>query len=417
MLTPEEVTRRKAELEERREWKKSQRRKNWIARIFLIIFGIVLLVTSGLYSYRKGLNKAPTVTTQTPSFQRTNILFLGLDDKSVTASRTDIVMLVAIDPNSGAAGVISIPRDTRVLIPERDKWDRINAAHAYGGPELTVKTVAEFLQVPIDYYIETDFAGFSKIIDTLGGVEIDVDKDMHYVDQAQDLYIDIQAGKQVFDGETALEYVRYRDELGDISLIDPQYQGYGGRVMRQRKFVVSLFEKFMQPATILKLPRLIGQLWDAVDTNIPWSLALKLVFVADEITFDTLETAVVPGTSEVINGAWYWIADETRTRQMVNNIVYGLPKPLTAEVLNGAGIAGVANEVSSVLHQDIVEVLRVGNAEHFQYATSQVLVNSEADVQRVAGIASMLSANVLVNPARDSKTDVTIIIGRNYKPL
>ena len=119
---------------------------------------------------------------------------------------------------------------------------------------MTVKTVENFLGVDIDYYIETDFAGFSRIIDTLGGVEIDVDTDMFYVDTAQDLYIDIKAGRQVLDGETALQYVRYRDRLGDVALVNPHYEVYDGRVERQRKFLMAVIDEILQPSTLLKLP-------------------------------------------------------------------------------------------------------------------------------------------------------------------
>lgn len=203
---------------------------------------------------------------------------------------------------------------------------------------MTVKTVSEFLGVRIDYYIETDFAGFSKIIDTLGGVEINVEKDMQYTDVAGGLYIDIKAGPQVLDGKTALEYVRYRDYLGDVALVDPNYEIYGGRVERQRKFILAVIKEVLQPKTLLKLPRLLRQIWDAVDTNAPWTTALKLAFAADRFTLDRIETAIVPGTSEQINGAWYWIADSERTKQVVDWIIHGVPLPLTAEVLNGTGV-------------------------------------------------------------------------------
>ena len=72
------------------------------------------------------------------------------------------------------------------------------------------------------------------------------------------------------DGETALQYVRYRDRLGDVALVNPHYEVYDGRVERQRKFLMAVIDEILQPSTLLKLPRLLGQVWDAVETNIPW---------------------------------------------------------------------------------------------------------------------------------------------------
>lgn len=424
MLSPEELARRQHEIAEKRALKQRQRRKRLLTTAFLCILGAVLLFFSAYHSYQRGLERrrgtiAPpqqtAVSLDTQEYRRTHILFLGIDDKRDSASRTDTILLVAADPNTGSAGILSIPRDTRVYIPERDRWDRINAVHAYGGPQLTVKTVENFLGVDIDYYIETDFAGFSRIIDTLGGVEIDVDTDMFYVDTAQDLYIDIKAGRQVLDGETALQYVRYRDRLGDVALVNPHYEVYDGRVERQRKFLMAVIDEILQPSTLLKLPRLLGQVWDAVETNIPWTTALKLAFAANRFTMDKVETAILPGTSERINGAWYWLADPDRTQEVVDWIVYSKPMPLTAEVLNGAGIQGIAAKAADFLQeQRLADVKRVGNADRFNYPVSEIIVGSEKIAERAADLAELIQAEVLIDPYREQYVDVTIIVGRNF---
>jgi len=420
VLSPEEIARKQQELVEKRAWKRRRRRKRIISTVFLCLLGVFLIFVSAYFSYQRGLAKRKistprgSIAWEAPEYQRTHILFLGTDSSENAPSRTDTIFLAALDPNTGHAGIISIPRDTRVYVPERDRWDRINAVHVYGGPELTVKTVSEFLGVRIDYYIETDFAGFSKIIDTLGGVEIDVEKDMKYTDVAGGLYIDIKAGLQVLNGETALEYVRYRDRLGDVALVNPNYEVYGGRVERQRKFIVAVIKEVLKPSTILKLPKLLGQIWDAVDTNVPWTLALKLAFAADRFTVDKIETAIVPGTSEQINGAWYWIADTERTKQVVEWVVHGAPMPLTAEVLNGSGIQGIAAAAAEVLRNQNVDVKRIGNADHFNYPVSEIIVGSQDVADQVAELAELIQAEVLIDPFREETVDVTVIVGKNF---
>lgn len=420
MLSPEEIARKQQELAEKRAWKRQRRRKRIISAVILCLVGLCLLFASAYFSYQRGLagrrafSPYGQIAWEPPEYERTHILFLGTDSAENGPSRTDTILLAALDPNTGYAGIISIPRDTRVYIPERDRWDRINAVHAYGGPELTVKTVSEFLGVRIDYYIETDFAGFSKIIDTLGGVEIDVEKDMQYTDVAGGLYIDIKAGRQVLDGKTALEYVRYRDHLGDVALVNPSYEIYGGRVERQRKFLLAVIKEVLQPSTIFKLPRLLGQVWEAVDTNIPWATALKLAFAVDRFTVDKIQTAILPGTSEKIGSAWYWVHDPERTKQVVDWIIHGSPMPLTAEVLNGSGVQGIATAAADVLRKQNVDVKKIGNADHFNYPVTEIRVGSQADADRVAELAQYLQAEVLIDPFRDSTFDMTVIIGKNF---
>ncbi len=422
MLSLEEYEQMKNDLEARRTLKKQQRRKQLFRNIFLVIIGVILLWVSARYSYNKGLRNSRVASvgiqqksTEDYSYQRIHILFLGIDDKGDTTSRTDTIILAALDPNTGGAGLISIPRDTRVYIQEKDRWDRINAVHAYGGPALTMKTVAEFLDIDIDYYIETDFVGFSKIIDTLGGIEIDVEKDMNYTDTAQNLFIDIKAGTRVLDGKNALDYVRYRDYLGDIALVNPQYEVYGGRVQRQRKFVMALIDEILQPSTILKLPRLLGQLWSAVDTNLPWSLALKLAFAADRFTSGDIVTGVLPGQSELLHGAWYWIPDDVGKKQVVDWVIHGIPLPLTAEVLNGSGVQGVAAALGELLRVNNVDVKRTSNADHFNYPTSEIIVSSKEAADRISFLVDMINAELLIDTTRESLVDVTVIVGKNYQ--
>src|SRR5690606_29379418 len=125
----------------------------------------------------------------------------------------------SVDRRTGSIAALAIPRDTRARIPGRAGFDRINVAHAIGGPTLAVQAVESLLGIAIDHYVRVDFAGFEALIDALGGVVIDVEKRMYYEDHAQGLVIDLQPGLQLLDGAKALQYVRYRsDGYGDVTL-------------------------------------------------------------------------------------------------------------------------------------------------------------------------------------------------------
>ena len=102
-------------------------------------------------------------------------MIMGVDRRSDDVGRSDTLMVATVDPAKQTASLLSIPRDTRVKI-EGNGYDKINAAYAYGGHELTRKTVENLLDVPMDYYILLDIKAFERIIDAIGGVDIDVEK-------------------------------------------------------------------------------------------------------------------------------------------------------------------------------------------------------------------------------------------------
>jgi LCP family protein required for cell wall assembly len=178
------------------------------------------------------------------------------------------MIVVSIEPNTKKALLISILRDTYVKIPGHS-LDRINAAIALGGPTLAMKTVSNLLDIPIQYYVYMDFKGFIGVVDALGGVNIEVEKDMDYEDAEDDHVYDIhlKKGLQEMNGKTALQYVRFRhDAMSDFT-----------RSERQRKFLSAISEKMQTTSGILKLPKILAAIDPYIDTNIDsFSDKLKL---------------------------------------------------------------------------------------------------------------------------------------------
>lgn len=412
MLTPEEVAKQRAEIEERKILRRKMRRKRIFTNILITIVGMLLLFGTVTYSY---LTSQKRLRPSASGSQRLNVLFLGTDAALAKTNRTDTIILVSVDLSTEKVTLLSIPRDTRVYIKDLDRYDRINAVFAHGGPELTVKTVSDFLGVDIDYYVKTDFAGFSKIIDILGGIEIEITKEMYYVDTAQNLEIHLLPGLQRLDGEKALQYVRYRDDLGDVALVDPVYQQYGGRVERQRKFISAVIQQVLQPSTIWRIPQLINEVWKIVDTNMPWTEVLSYGMALSDFTPDNIETAVIPGTSGTINGASYWLVDEGRTQQIVRSMISGSNLPLRIQVLNGTGKSGLAGEVAEMIRSKGYDVLAVRNADHFNYPFTLIYVIDDAAKQQAQPLAEIFGKQIEVAPEKiDRPVDVTIIVGRDY---
>ncbi len=228
------------------------------------------------------------------------VLLMGVDKRADDVGRSDTLMIATIDPRLDQATLLSIPRDTRVKIRGRG-YDKINAAFAYGGVRLTESTVENFLGIDIDHYVMIDTNSFVKIIDAIGGVDIDVEKRMFYEDPWDDnggLVIDLYPGEQHMDGKTAVTYVRYRDSEGDI-----------GRVKRQQAFMTACMDKVTSPEILPRIPKILREVIDAVETDMSLRQLLELAGALKAAQQNGLETDMVPGYPLYIDDISYWIPD------------------------------------------------------------------------------------------------------------
>ena len=241
---------------------------------------------------------------------KATIMIMGVDERSDDVGRSDTLMVATIDPIKNEASLLSIPRDTRVAIP-RYGYDKINAAYAYGGEALTQRTVEDFLGIRIDHYIIINTRAFQKIVDAIGGIDINVEKRMYYEDPWDDdggLIIDLRPGMQHMDGKTAVTYVRYRDEEGDI-----------GRVKRQQKFMRACVDAVTTPAILPRLPSIISSVIDSVKTDLSVRQMLEFVGTLKESHTKGLRTEMVPGRPLYIDEVSYWIPDMAQLRRSMAN--------------------------------------------------------------------------------------------------
>ncbi|AOQ23095.1 Transcriptional regulator LytR [Moorella thermoacetica] len=231
------------------------------------------------------------------------ILLIGVDQRVPDEpSRSDTIMLAVLDPQKPGVDLLSIPRDTRVKIPGHG-YDKINAAHAYGGPRLLMDTINDFLGSHVDKYVEVNFQGFQKIIDILGGVDIDVDKRMYYPEEN----IDLKPGFQHLNGYDALAYVRYRyDPEGDIT-----------RVGRQQKFMKALIDQTFKLSTIPKIPQLVSEISKDVKTNLSVKEMLSLALSMKGLNGSAVNTYTIPGEGKYVGGVSYYIVDQQKLPDVI----------------------------------------------------------------------------------------------------
>lgn len=295
---------------------------------FLVLL-VVFLVGFELFSQQTIRQIVPDREETKYLEDRINILVVGSDAEKGDAGRADSIMVFNVDLLNDHINVLSIPRDSRVDIPGYKNKTKINHSFAYGGIDLTKETVGNVLGVPIDYYAVTNFAGFEDIVETLGGVYIDVPKRMKTHTRYGD--IDLQPGYQLLDAHDALGFVRYRyDAGGDIA-----------RAERQQLFLKAVYQRILSFDSATKLPQIINQVLDMVDTDLS---AVQLVALVDHFKSVDLDEAftneTVGGHSETIGGGSYWIIDEESMRDAVQRLFFDTPAPQDNEADGANGDDG-----------------------------------------------------------------------------
>ena len=249
--------------------------------------------------------------------RRQNILLLGVDSNGTGSdiwegTRSDTIMVVNIDPRTRSINAISIPRDSKVYLPDNKGIQKINSAHAIGGINLVKKTLKETFGIKIDRYIIVHDEAVEKIVDVLGGIPIYVEKPMRYHDYAGKLHIDLNKGNTVLNGKQAVGYLRYRqDGLGDI-----------GRTQRQQWFMRSLFEKLHSPQSITKIPEVLNVCNTYIKTDMSFYELSQYAAFARSVDENKIEIATLPGAPNQRGYISYWILDPQKTQEVINRMIY-----------------------------------------------------------------------------------------------
>ncbi len=301
--------------------KKKRRRKLLFFIISAFLFSSVGLYILNSYSSLMGmysgfarkksdLRAADVEITKEPF----TLLIMGIEDYATDGQngRTDSLMFATVNPKTQKVSLMSIPRDTKVPIVGKNKEDKINAAHAYGGEKMAIKTVEGFLKVPVDHYIKIDFQGFKGIVDAVGGVTVDVPFDF-WERSDVDYYKKIQfkQGQQKLNGEEALAYVRMRKQ-------DPN--GDYGRADRQRQLLAAVAQKLNSASTVFKIKDLTTVVGKYIKTDIPISDGLALYNKLAGFDPSTIQTLKLEGEDKKIDGIYYFLPDPISVETVRNEI-------------------------------------------------------------------------------------------------
>jgi LCP family protein required for cell wall assembly len=394
--------------------------------------------------------------------ERVNILLLGIDKRpDEYYARTDTMILITIDPSTGEAGMLSIPRDLWVTIPGYGE-KRVNTAHYLGdkngypggGPALAMKTVQYNLGVPVHFYVRVDFDGFRRIVDTLGGIDIDIPQtinDPKYPDEnyGYDPFY-IQAGRQYLDGDTALKYARTRATGGaDFD-----------RARRQQLVLFAIREQALAIDVVPKIPELWTTMADTVQTDLQLVDILELTKLSDEISGDDIQSEVIDYTMTVDyktnSGAQVLLPVREKIRPVMDDM-FSSPEPaptppptptpdpaLAAQaqaeaeaaaqhraevaaalqeegarivVQNGTAQADLAAETAEYLRDKGFTIVQFGPADGTDYPRTVIVdyTGKEYALMVLADTFNVAEENIRRSPNLKSDVDLRVIIGADFQ--
>ena len=421
------------------------RRRRRTRRILVSVLAVtVVLILAGVvavFAYAQHLQQVITVKDReklnaqlAPSKpgEPYNVLLLGADFRpGDTAYRTDTVIVARIDPQQKKIWMLSIPRDTKVLIPGHG-YQKINSAHTFGGASLAVETVKDFTGLPIDHYMEVNFTGFENAVNQMGGIWVNVP---HAIDDkaaaSQSVHqraAKIEAGYQKLDGEHALTFVRARHQFANQDI---------GRMGDQQIFFRALADQLAHKTDIPTTIRVVNSITPYIQTDMQLMDMLKTALDMKGAGSNNMYTATVPGT-------WvtpYQVTDQAKLDILVANFKNGEPfdknanasdvpnpTPTTATgtvvpskvkitVKNGWTTSGAGSQAATLLKTRGFKVMSVGNTKHKTYKTTLVIYKTKLASAQAVAASLMPGTQVVRNGGQySSTTEILVIVGEDWDP-
>lgn len=347
-----------------------------------------------------------------------NILLLGIDSNGVGTDeyrgvRSDTIILINVDTKDKIVNAISIPRDSKVYISDNHGIQKINAAFALGGIDLTKKTIEETLGIKINNYIIVNAKGVRNLVDALGGVSIYVEKPLRYNDYSGKLFIDLKKGAHVLNGKDAEGYLRFRkDLLGDI-----------GRTYRQQTFLKALLERLKSPDSIKTIPIALKIAGENIKTDLSLYQLSQYAALAREIESQNVTITTLPGAPNKKGHISYWILDPDKTQKIIDSMIYHKKqetedKIITAGIMYSYDKEEEALKIKEQLKLNGCAVNCIGRAQFDR--TRIIYQQSVVSREILRGIVKRIPEISTVPMDNDStknyciNSDFTVIIANDY---
>lgn len=299
----------------RREKKNKKKKWPWVLGILgLIVIGLGIYLFTVYNSFTNTLEEIHEPIEREASEKRAtdqgvvlsdqdpfSVVLLGVDEREDDRGRSDTVVVMTVNPAEQSTKMVSIPRDTYTEIVGRGTMDKINHAYAFGGIEMSMATVENLLDIPIDYVMQVNMEGFQDIVDAVGGVE--VNNAMAFDDYA--------AGNIELNGEEALGYVRMRKQ-------DPE--GDFGRQNRQKQVIQAIMKEGASVSSLLNYREIFNALGDNVRTNMTFDEMMDVQSNYRDAIGTVDQIIVEDGTGETINGIWYYMMNDAELAEIQSTL-------------------------------------------------------------------------------------------------
>ena len=422
---------------------KGKKKKNIFLRVVLILI-LIIIIAGGILLYKRYKEEGWSGVSKTilghneetvNKLEKMYCLLLGKSQEL-----TDTIMLASYDPKTQEAALLSIPRDTFIgdNLNYASGWDKINSVYQIS-PDDLLEHVRNITGINVQYYLTVDTEALKALVDEIGGVYFDVPIDMHYTDRGQGLYIDLQAGYQLLDGDKAEQLVRFRHN-SDGTTYPYEYGGEDlGRVRTQREFLKELLKQCIQKMDLNTILGFLDIAQQYVETNLNFNAIKDYIPYILEFNIDNLKTATLPGQSmQAGNGLWIYTVDETEAQDVINELFYGitpttdstdgntiddegnvidsttdtLEEPIRVEVLNGSGSSSNLSEVIGELEASGFEVVQTGNTSTTSNTT--IIDRNNASESALNILRQILDVENITTGESSESRDITIIIGTDY---
>ena len=435
---------------------KKKKKESKIIRKILFLIIILLIICTGVFAYKTHTNGggmqgllATLVGNDKETLEELEpiqFLLLGVST-DLGGKVTDTIMVATYNPKEQTASLLSIPRDTYTGKDHSQGTpnEKINALYTRGIDKILAK-VNELTGLDLKYYMVVDNEALIKLVDVIGGVEFEVPIRMYYHDNTQGLSIELDKGLQTLDGDHAEQLLRFRKN--DDGTGYPAEYGSDdiGRMKTQRNFIMQTAKQTLQAKNIFKIKDIIDIIYEYVDTNISISDIKAYVPYAINFNVDNLKSAVLPGTSvgptqsgNLYAPYWFILTNKTEAQKVIESLysenyrnetdensntdandvgqVSNIPTDETnkikIELLNASGSKSKLTKVQKLLKEKGYNV-KTGEANITSKTT--IINNTDVDNKYTEQVKEILGIGLISsNSTSSNNTDITIIIGKDYK--
>ncbi|MGN7396896.1 polyisoprenyl-teichoic acid--peptidoglycan teichoic acid transferase TagU [Peribacillus frigoritolerans] len=298
--------------------KKKKKKRTWLKVVGIIV--LLFILAGGAFAYSVWNSLTKTVDTMHTPIDRTtdkrtkdlalsdqepfSMLMLGVDERDGDKGRSDTMIVLTVNPQKKSVKMLSIPRDTRTEIVGHGTQDKINHAFAFGGAKMSMDTVENFLDIPIDYYMKINMEGFKDIVDAVGGVT--VQNDLDFTSDG----IHFAKGTHTLNGKEALAYSRMRHD-------DPS--GDFGRQSRQRSIIEAVIKEGASLSSLTKYDEVFAALGNNIQTNLTFDDMMDIQKNYRDASKSITQSSI-NGNGTKIDGIYYYIVSDEEKEKVQSEL-------------------------------------------------------------------------------------------------